>query len=52
MGLVMDDEKLYVSYGKNDYQGWLVILNRTQVLNSLIPVKYKVLQWGNISHVQ
>ena len=51
MGLVMDDERLYISYGKNDVQGWLVILNKTQVLKSLVPVKYKVLLWNNISYV-
>ena len=51
MGVVMDDEKLYVSYGKNDEKGWLVILKKTQVLNSLIPVKYKILKWDNISHI-
>ena len=43
MGFIFDDDFIYVSYGKNDKDGWILKLNRTGFFNSLRPVKSKVI---------
>lgn len=42
MGFTFDDDYVYVSYGKNDRDGWMVTLNKTGLLQSLQPVKTKI----------
>lgn len=43
MGFLFDDNCIYVSYGKNDRDGWILKLNRSEFVRSLKPVKSKVL---------
>ena len=43
MGFVFDDDYIHVSYGKNDKDGWVLTLNKTELLNSLVPVKYELI---------
>jgi hypothetical protein len=42
MGFFYDDTYLYLSYGKNDKDGWIVKFNLTGLLDSLKPVKSHV----------
>jgi len=42
MGFIFDDDFIYVSYGKNDKDGWIVKLNRTGLISSLRAVQSKV----------
>jgi hypothetical protein len=37
-GLTMDDNYFYVSYGKNDGQGWIIKLKKAEFLSFLRPV--------------
>ena len=54
MGVVMDTDHIFVSYGRNDRDGWVVQLNRTAFLTDLKPVRTNVIavsevdQKGNI----
>jgi hypothetical protein len=43
MGFVMDDEFVHVSYGRNDKTGWILKLNKTGLLDSLVPVESKII---------
>lgn len=48
MGFVVIEPYIYVSYGHNDRDSWIVQLNKSGLLNSLRPVKTQVLgasQW-------
>lgn len=48
MGFVHDDEFIYVSYGRNDRNGWIAKLNRTVLLKEhLVPVKTRVVSNQN-----
>jgi len=39
MGFIDADPFIYLSYGKNDRDGWVLQLNKTGLLNSLRPVE-------------
>ncbi len=39
MGLVIDDDYFYVSYGRNDRNSWIMKLKRKEFLSFLIPVE-------------
>ncbi len=39
MGLVIDDDYFYLSYGRNDRNSWIMKLKRKEFLSSLIPVE-------------
>ena len=43
MGFVFNDAHIWVSYGRNDREGWIVKLNRTGLIASLQPVNSIVL---------
>mmetsp|Transcript_30287 Transcript_30287/g.41672 ORF Transcript_30287/g.41672 Transcript_30287/m.41672 type:complete len:382 (+) Transcript_30287:32-1177(+) len=43
MGFTFDDDFIYVSYGKNDRDGWILKLNRSGLMESLKPVQSKIL---------
>ena len=37
-GLIMDDEAIWVTYGKQDHEMWVVKLDQKKLLESLVPV--------------
>ncbi|MFH1254759.1 MAG: hypothetical protein V1646_05015 [bacterium] len=39
MGFVFDDDYIWISYGKQDFECWIVKLDKNKLLNSLVPVK-------------
>lgn len=43
MGLVLDEDYIYVSYGRNDRDGWIVKLDRDAFIADLKPVRTNVL---------
>ena len=50
MGFTFDDDFIFVSYGKNDRDGWILKLNRTAFFASLKPVQSKIIaasEWDN-----
>eukprot|EP01035_Chromulina_nebulosa_P064543 gene64543-88297_t len=52
MGFVIMDPFIYLSYGKNDRDSWILKLNKTGLLNSLKPVETVTLgtsQWDKDS---
>ena len=52
MGFVIMEPYIYLSYGKNDRDGWILKLNKTGLLSSLRPVKTVTLgssQWDRDS---
>ena len=52
MGFVIMDPFIYLSYGKNDRDSWILKLNKTGLLTSLKPVESVTLgtsQWDNDS---
>jgi predicted GH43/DUF377 family glycosyl hydrolase len=42
MGYIYDDDYIYVSYGRNDKESWILKLKRFEFLSSLIKVESKV----------
>lgn len=44
MSLVVDDDMLIVSLGKNDHSGWIMTIDLEIFVNTLIPVRSKVLE--------
>lgn len=40
-GFLLDDENIYVIYGKDDKEIWIAILNREKLMNSLVSVAAK-----------
>lgn len=38
-GFIFDDEYIWVSYGRQDYEAWIVKFDRAKLLKSLIPVE-------------
>ncbi len=38
-GYVVDDNTLYLAYGKNDIEMWIATLDKTALFNSLVPVE-------------
>ncbi len=51
MGFVFDDDFIYLSYGKNDRDGWIAKFNKTGLLNSLKPVKTRVLGLSTFDNI-
>lgn len=49
MGFTLDDNYVYVSVGKNDQEGWMIQLNRTELMESLKPVESHSI-WPENSH--
>jgi hypothetical protein len=43
MGFVLTDDEIFLSYGKNDRNGWILQLKKKEFLESLIPVTSIVL---------
>lgn len=41
MGFIFDDDYIYVSYGKNDKESWILKLKRYEFLSSLLKVESK-----------
>lgn len=50
MGFTFDDDYIYVSFGKNDKDGWMVTLNKTGLLESMIPVRTKITGVSQYDH--
>jgi hypothetical protein len=48
MGLVIDEELIHVSYGRNDHDGWVVTLNKTTFLADLKPVRNNVIAVSDV----
>lgn len=42
-GILIEDEFIWISYGRQDHELWIAKIDRTKLLNSLSPVKQKPL---------
>jgi predicted GH43/DUF377 family glycosyl hydrolase len=40
-GVVLDEESIWVSYGRQDHECWVVKMDKKKLLNSLVSVKRK-----------
>ncbi len=50
MGVVLDESYIYVSYGRNDRDGWIVKLNRTAFIADMKPVRHNVIAVSDIDN--
>lgn len=51
VGLLVKEDTLYVTLGRNDNSGWTLILNQTLFVDSLVPVRTKILENKFFKHL-
>ena len=50
MGFVFDNNYIWISYGKQDYECWIVKLDKKKLMDSLVPVKLSHNKHAKIKH--